>query len=141
MRAASIGCGTSRRARAEPSLAARRAPDLARGGTAYTRGVNRQLDLAGLEILGAAILLVAGTIVFCVSLALAARVVDRLWDRLAPGDDEREQEARRATASTRVRRPPTAGVPRSILVTILVAAMLSALGWLAFVATRARELA
>jgi len=41
------------------------------------------LDLGGLEILLATSVLVLGTIVFCVTMALAARALDRAWDTLA----------------------------------------------------------
>lgn len=42
--------------------------------------MNVPVDLGGLEILLAVAILIVGTIVFCVGLALGARGVDRLWD-------------------------------------------------------------
>lgn len=46
------------------------------------------LDLGGLELLLALILLVGGTVVFCVATALAVRAVDAAWDAVSarPGD-------------------------------------------------------
>jgi MFS family permease len=103
--------------------------------------MSRPLDLGGLEIVIAALALVAGTVVFCITLAVAARVVDRLWDRLTPDDEGRDRADRSRGDTARVGRRPAAGVPRTILAAILVAAMLSALGWFTFMVGRARDLA
>jgi hypothetical protein len=74
-------------------------------------------------------------------LAVAARAVDRLWDTLAPGD-EQSDERRSPTAgeSVRVRWRPTAAVLRAVPVAILAAALVFALAWLAFMLGRVREL-
>jgi hypothetical protein len=98
------------------------------------------VDLSGLAFLLAVALLVAGTVVVCVGLAVGARAIDRVWDRLAPDEDERQRSARGSSGSARVGRRGATAVSRPVLVAILTGALLAALAWLSFTIGRVRDL-
>jgi hypothetical protein len=95
------------------------------------------LDLTGFGALLAIFLLVAGSVVLSVAFALGARVIDRLWDAVSPGGDDGDGRARRTGQATRTRATGGAGASRTVVVLILLGALLSALGWLAFVRAEA----
>jgi hypothetical protein len=94
------------------------------------------LDLRSFAPLLAIVLLVAGTVVLCTGLALAARGANRVWDAVAP--DEDEPAASRSRGGTR--RRLGAGVSRPVLVTILATALIASIAWLTFTLSRVREL-
>jgi hypothetical protein len=98
------------------------------------------IDLSALGFLLAVAILVAGTTAVCVGLAVAARVVDRVWDRLAPDEEERERRPSARTSSVGVGTRRRGRVSRPVLATILTGALLAALGWLSFTLGRVRDL-
>ena len=91
-------------------------------------------------------LLVGGTMAISVSLAALARLVDRAWDAwdewvgsasTARGGDV---PARGRGGGARARQRLAIGVPRSVLVALLVTSILCGIAWLAYVLGRAAQL-
>lgn len=95
--------------------------------------------MPGVGALLAILLLVVGTVVFCVAMALAARAVDRLWDAVSP-DEDAGRDTPPTRARTGVRRRPTRALPQPVQVGLLAALLIAALAWLAFTLGRTRAL-